>query len=191
MTGNHPWEHGECKAIVNCTCISRTAWLPQVFQGWTGLPCESKDWLGSRHSSKAEMHSELQTGLASQSVQGWPGSQKELKVKVGGTVRTRLVLGTFGNLFSDLGTQNSPSNMQRHQNQNKPHTSRIPSTADMLPNLAAPWLGRSPSQVHGELHKPSKSSVSGGSWPSQKPCTGACSQPNTPGFITNERRGGG
>jgi hypothetical protein len=62
----------------------------------------------------------------SQSVQGWPGAQKDLKTKLGSTVSTRLGLGILGNSFSDLAMQKSYGIMLRYQNQDKIPTTRNP-----------------------------------------------------------------
>jgi hypothetical protein len=127
MTENQSGEQGECKAVLDCMCISRMAWTHKDFRFWLGCIVSPRtDWVQTEFNGKLNSTVSLRQSRDSQSDQGWPGSQKELKTKLGTTVSTKLGLGTLGNLFSDLVMQKSYGIMLRHQNQNKTPISRNP-----------------------------------------------------------------
>jgi hypothetical protein len=100
MTEKQSWEQGECKAVLDCICTSRMAWNPQGFQVWAGcIVSPGTDWAQTEFNSKLNCTVSFRQSRVSKSVQGWPGTQKELKTKVDSTVSTRLDLGTLGNPF--------------------------------------------------------------------------------------------
>jgi hypothetical protein len=94
--------------------------------GWAALWVQGQTWQQTEFHSKPNSTVSFRESRVSQSVQGWPESQKELKTKLGTTVSTRLGLRTLGNPFSDLVMQKSYGIMLRQQNQYKTPTSKNP-----------------------------------------------------------------